>query len=134
MIVVDAGVVVTALADDGEDGDRVRERLRGERLVAPSVIDLEVVSAWRRLASAGDLEDRRVGLALSDLGAIRLERAPHRPLLARCWQLRHNLTVHDAAYVALAEALNVKLLTADARLASASGTSCEVELLMASPQ
>jgi predicted nucleic acid-binding protein len=54
MIVVDASVIVTSLADDGEDGDRLRERLRGERLLAPHLIDLEVVSAWRRLASAGN--------------------------------------------------------------------------------
>ena len=56
MIVVDASVIVTALADDGYDGDRVRDRLRGERLIAPHVVDLEVASAWRRLAAAGRLE------------------------------------------------------------------------------
>lgn len=54
MIVVDASIVVTALADDGPDGDAVRSRLRGERLVAPHLIDLEVLSAWRRFAAAGD--------------------------------------------------------------------------------
>ena len=104
MIVVDASVIVTALADDGDDGDRVRERLRGERLVAPHLIDLEVVSAWRRLAAAGQLDDRRVALAMTDLGALRIERAPHQPLVRRCWELRANLTVYDASYVALAEA------------------------------
>ena len=56
MIVVDASVVVTALADDGVDGDRVRQRLRGERLVAPHLIDVEVASAWRRLAAVGALD------------------------------------------------------------------------------
>lgn len=129
MIVVDASTVVTGLADDGPDGDRVRERLRGERLTAPQVIDLEVTSAWRRLVTAGRLDDRRARLALGDLRALRLERAPHRPLLDRCWELRDNLTTYDAAYVALAEHLEVVLLTADGRLASAPGIRCEVEVL-----
>lgn len=129
MIVVDASVVVAALADDGDDGDRARHRLRGEQLVAPSVIDLEVTAAWRRLAAAGDLDDRRAQLALDDLRSLRMQRLPHTPLLGRCWELRHNLTVYDAAYVALAEIMGLPLLTADRRLSGASGTRCEIELM-----
>lgn len=128
MIVVDASVIVTALADDGDDGDRVRDRLRGERLVAPHLIDLEVTSAWRRLAASGDLDDRRARLALDDLRALRLERVPHTSLLSRCWELRDNLTLYDAVYVAMAEALDATLLTGDGRLARASRTTCEIEL------
>ena len=129
MIVVDASIIVTGLADDGADGDRVRARLRGEQLVAPHVIDLEVSSAWRRLTAAGDLDDRRAELALADLGSIRLQRAEHLPLLDRCWELRHNLTVYDAAYVALAELMEIGLLTGDARLANAPGVRCRVEVI-----
>lgn len=129
MIVVDASVVVTGLADDGRDGDRVRERLRSERLAAPHVIDLEVVSAWRRLSARGALEERRARLALEDLAAIRIERFPHAPLVPRCWELRHNTTTYDAAYVALAELLGSTLLTADARLAEAPGALCAIELV-----
>jgi predicted nucleic acid-binding protein len=129
LIVVDASVIVTALADDSDDGDRARDRLRGERLVAPHLVDLEVTSAWRRLAAAGELDERRARLAVEDLGSLRMERVPHRRLLSRCWELRTNLTVYDAAYVALAEALDVALLTADTGLAAASGLRCEIELL-----
>ncbi|HAS10556.1 MAG TPA: VapC toxin family PIN domain ribonuclease [Acidimicrobiaceae bacterium] len=129
MIVVDASIVVTALADDGPDGDRVRGRLRGERLVAPHLVDVEVVSAWRRLAAAGDLDERRVALAMEDLDSLRLDRIPHRPLMDRCWELRGNLTVYDATYVALAEAMQVPLLTADAKLAAAPGMRCTVDLI-----
>ena len=129
MIVVDASVIVTALADDGDDGDRVRDRLRGERLVAPHLIDLEVVSAWRRLAAAGRLDDRRVALSMADLGALRIERAAHNPLVQRCWELRANLTVYDASYVALAEAIDAVLLTGDRRLAEAPGVRCSVEVM-----
>jgi predicted nucleic acid-binding protein len=129
VIVVDASIIVTGLADDGPDGDRVRARLRGERLVAPHMIDIEVCSAWRRLVAAGNLDERRAKLALVDLGSLRLERAPHGPLLDRCWELRHNLTVYDAAYVALAELMRIDLLTGDARLAGAAGINCGVEVI-----
>jgi predicted nucleic acid-binding protein len=70
-------------------------------------------------------------MALDDLLALPVERASHRPLLARCWELRDNLSVYDAAYVALAEALGTPLLTADARLAKAPGLKCAVEVLSA---
>lgn len=129
MIVVDASVIVTALADDGPDGDRARERLRGERLAAPHLLDLEVTSAWRRLVAAGELDERRARLALADLQGLRVERVRHGSLLDRCWELRGNLTVYDAAYVALAELLEVILVTADAKLAKAPGSRCPIEVL-----
>lgn len=129
MIVVDASVIVTALADDGPDGDQARERLRGERLTAPHVIDLEVVSAWRRLTAGGELDERRARLALDDLQALRIERVRHGPLLDRCWELRDNITIYDAAYVALAELLDVTLVTTDSKLSKAPGARCEVEVL-----
>ncbi|HEY6532977.1 MAG TPA: type II toxin-antitoxin system VapC family toxin [Acidimicrobiales bacterium] len=129
MIVVDASVIVTGLADDGPDGDLVRTRLRGEQLVAPHLIDLEVASAWRRLVSTGAIDERRATLALEDLRSLRLERAPHGPLLHRCWELRQNLTIYDAAYVALAELMQLDLLTGDRRLAAAPGIGCSVEVL-----
>ncbi|MEO1064492.1 MAG: type II toxin-antitoxin system VapC family toxin [Actinomycetota bacterium] len=129
MIVVDAGTIVVALADDGADGDRCRSRLRGERLVAPHLLDLEVVSAWRRLLAQGELDERRATLALDDLRSLPLRRMPHRPLLDRCWELRKNVTPYDAAYVALAEVLDVPLLTTDERLRRAPGTSARIEVV-----
>jgi predicted nucleic acid-binding protein len=129
VIVVDASVLATSLGDDGPDGDRARARLRRERLTAPELVDLEVVSVWRRQVSAGAMDERRAVLALADLGTLPLRRAPHRPLLARCWELRDNLTIYDAAYVAVAEALRAPLLTGDARLARATGPTCTIEVL-----
>ncbi len=129
MIVVDASVLATALGDDGPDGDRARARLRGERLSAPELVDLEVASVLRRQVRGGEVDIRRAALALADLAALPLRRAPHRRLLARCWELRENLTVYDASYVALAEALDVTLLTGDGRLARAPGPRCSVEML-----
>ncbi|MGH9119958.1 MAG: type II toxin-antitoxin system VapC family toxin [Acidimicrobiales bacterium] len=66
---------------------------------------------------------------MSALSALRLRRVPHEALLERCWELRANLTVYDAAYVALAESLGTVLLTADDRLAGAAGTRCPIEVL-----
>lgn len=129
MIVVDASVLVTALADDGSDGDLARTRLLGEALAAPQLIDLEVVSVLRRLTLVGQLPERRGLLALSDLLDLPIRRAPHPPLLKRCWELRANVTAYDAAYVALAELLDVALVTADARLARATGPQCTIEVL-----
>jgi predicted nucleic acid-binding protein len=129
LIVVDASVLATALADDGIDGAKARARLRGEQLAAPSLIDLEVLSVWRRLVAHGDLDGRRAEVAVADLTVLPLRRVDHQPLLARCWALRDNLTVHDAAYVALAEVLDVDLVTADARLAGAPAARCSIEVL-----
>ena len=129
MIVVDASVLAPALADDDTDGDRARERLRGEQLAAPELIDLEVLSTLRRAARAGRLNERRSAQALTDLTALPLRRVPHLPLLPRVWDLRDNLSAYDASYVALAEALNTVLVTADARIERASGIDCEILVL-----
>ncbi|MGH9115653.1 MAG: type II toxin-antitoxin system VapC family toxin [Acidimicrobiales bacterium] len=129
MIVVDASVLAAALGDDGADGGEARSRLGGEALAAPELIDLEVSSVLRRLLAAGRLPTRRAELALSDLLALPLRRVPHRPLMSRCWSLRDNLTTYDAAYVALAEQLDVTLVTSDLRLSRAPGLRCKVEVL-----
>lgn len=129
MLVVDASVVATALGDDGVDGDTARARLRDEDLAAPALVDLEVLSVLRRQLLVGALDLRRAQLAFDDLADMPMQRAPHQPLLARCWDLRDNLTPYDAAYVALAEMLGTSLLTADAHLANAPGVTCDVELL-----
>ncbi len=129
MIVVDASVIVTALGDDGPDGERHRARLAGERLAAPHLLDLEVVSAWRRRAAAGGLDERRMRLARNDLRSLPIRRVPHPTLLERCWELRDNLTIYDAAYVALAELIEAPLVTLDARLSNTPGPRCVIELL-----
>jgi predicted nucleic acid-binding protein len=129
VLVVDASVLAVLLADDGADGDQARVRLRGERVVLPELADVEVASVLRRQIRVGAIDDRRARLALDDLAAMPARRAPHRPLLGRCWELRDNLTIYDAAYVALAEATRATLLTGDGRLADAPGPRCTIEVL-----
>ena len=77
----------------------------------------------------GHIDARRAALALSDLAQARFGGRLRDPLLARCWELRDSLTVYDAAYVALAEALDTRLLTGDRRLSRAAGPRCPIELL-----
>ena len=129
MIVVDASALTPALADDGEAGTHARARFRGEYLVAPEIIDLEILSVLRRQVAAGLLEPRRAEFALRHLLLLVMRRASHLPHLARCWELRHTVSPYDATYVALAEAMGVHLVTADRRLARAPGIECEVEVL-----
>lgn len=128
MIVVDASVIVVALTNDIDEGRRIRRRLVDHVLVAPELLDLEVASVIRRFEAGGQLTEQRASQAFDDLSDLAVDRVPHLPLLARCWELRHNVTMYDAAYVAVAERLGVTLVTADARLARAPGTSCDIEL------
>lgn len=125
MLVVDASVLVTALGDDGIDGKRARDRLSREDLIAPDLIDLEVLSAWRRLLR----DPVRASQAIAALKDLRLTRVAHLPLLRRCWELKDTLTPYDAAYVALAEELNLPFLTADTAIGRVPDLKCEVELL-----
>jgi predicted nucleic acid-binding protein/GNAT superfamily N-acetyltransferase len=130
VLVVDASVLVSALIDDGPARTRTYLRLDGEDTIcAPEIIDLEIANAWRRDLQAGRLGEERSRQALEDLAALPLVRMPHQPLIERIWELRHNLTAYDAAYVALAEDLDTTLLTADGRLTRAPSLRCQVELI-----
>ncbi len=114
----------------GLESRRVRERISqpGETLHVPHLFEIEVLSALRRHSLTGALPATRARLALDRLREIRLIRYPHTPLLGRIWELRDNLTAYDAAYVALAEALDAPLVTLDERLAQASNNRATIEL------
>jgi len=129
LIVVDASVLVRALGEDSDAGETARQRIHGHRLVAPELIDIEVISAWRKLHALGLLTAGRSDRARADLQRLPLWRVGHRPLIQRCWELRDNLTPYDAAYLAVAELFDATLVTADATLARAPGPRCSVEIL-----
>jgi len=123
--VVDAGVIVELLA-----GDLDPARLGNEELAAPHLIDSEVTNVLRRLALHGSLTDDQATAALEGFTRIALVRFSADWLRPRIWALRHNLSAYDATYVALAEMIGATaLITADARLASAPGIRCPVDLL-----
>jgi predicted nucleic acid-binding protein len=125
MVVIDASVLVNALLVNGS----ARSRLAAESLQAPELIDAEVLSVLRRLVLAGKLQDCAALQALTVAHQLGLRRYVSRALWRRAWELRLNLSAYDALYVALAEQLQVPLLTADARLARAPGLRCCVELV-----
>jgi predicted nucleic acid-binding protein len=130
VIVIDASALLEALLQTPAAA-AVEERLFGEGLPlhAPHLIDLEVTQVLRRYEATGRVEAARCQDALDDLQDFSLCRYQHDTLLPRVWELRHNLTAYDAAYVALAEALDATLLTRDHRLARASGHCARVELV-----
>ena len=130
MIVVDASALLEALLRTPA-ANVVEERLFAPRqtLHAPHLLDVEVAQVIRRYAANGEIDDARGRLALADLADLPLRRYPHDFLLPRIWDLRNNLTAYDAAYVALAEALDAPLLTRDRRLASAAGHHAQIELV-----
>lgn len=124
-LVVDASVVVAALADNGPDGQWAADALAGQVLAAPHHMPIEVANILRRAALVGDLSEDSAALAHGDLLDLRVELFPYALLAERCWSLRENVTAYDAAYVALAEQLDCSLATLDHRLAGAPGPRCE---------
>lgn len=129
MLVVDASALAIALVDDGATGAAARERLRGEALRAPGLVDVEVLSVLRGRVLGGKLSVRRAESAVRDLTSMRFPRASHVPLSERIWELRANVSAYDAAYVALAEILDCPMLTSDGKLARSSGPRCRFEVL-----
>jgi len=127
LIVVDASVLVGAAL--GSDTAGVARLSREPVLHAPELLPLEVASVFRRFVLTGQLSERVARSALAKVAALPLTLHPHLGLLSRIWELRANLTVYDAAYVALAEALRLPLITSDARLAQAPGLRCRVDLV-----
>jgi predicted nucleic acid-binding protein len=130
MIVVDASAMLEVLlrtpAAQAVEGRLLDLR---ETLHTPHLLDVEVAQVIRRYAAKGEIDGERGGAALDDLADFPLRRYPHDFLLPRVWELRNNLTAYDAAYVALAEVLDIPLLTRDRRLAAAAGHRAQIELI-----
>lgn len=126
--VLDASVAVTALTEPGTaaadllaDADAVFQ--------APSIFDVEVLSALRGLVRGGKYERAAADELVADLVVLPVERWHMSPLLPRIWQLRENLTPYDAAYVALAELTGTILLTGDERITAAPAVRCEIRVI-----
>ena len=129
MRVCDASVVVAVLCRTGSTAlDESFESAIEGGLHAPHLLDLEVASALRRRVAhkAVGLEIATAGLR--SLAELPIHRYSHTGLLNRAWTLRENISIYDAAYVALAEAIDAPLLTTDARLARSAADLIEVEL------
>lgn len=125
MIVLDASAAVLGLLNDGE----ARRMLRDDAVVCPHLTDSEVVHALRAQVLRGDLDAREAGRAIEVWSRLGLSRLAVHGLLGRVWELRENLSAYDATYVALAEALEVPLVTADGRLGRAPGPRCTITVV-----
>jgi len=129
MIVIDNSVLIAAFLETGRRGDAAREVMRRPDLTAPELIDVEAVHSARGLLRGGKISRPSADRFLAELPDLAIHRIPHRPLLARMWELRDNLTAYDACYVALAEDLQAPLATGDRALVSAPGLRCAFELI-----
>ena len=136
MLVVDASAVTELLLGRPAAGHVGQHfTAHGFDLHAPHLLDVEVLSALRRLVASDDASSARADEAIADLLDLPIERYGHEVLVQRIWQLRENFSSYDATYVALAEVISdepVPLLTADARLARAAGDHAEVPVLFVS--
>lgn len=126
-LVPDASFLVAALSDSGEVGRWAEEALAAAagEMAAPELLFAEAANILRRAELAGRLGAAEAAAAHDDLLALDLVTFPYAPFAERTWELRGNLTVYDAWYVAVAEATGAPLATLDARLSRAPGPRCE---------
>lgn len=127
MIVLDASAALELLLQGPRAAAVAAQVFRpGVVLNAPHLIDLEVAQVLRRLFRRGEIDGLRADQAFQDLEDLRLTRHPHQWLLPLIWALRDNTTAYDAAYLALADLLEVPLLTCDRALRRVPGFRGEV--------
>jgi len=126
VIVVDASAAVLALLNDGD----ARARLANDALAVPHLADSEIVQALRSQVRRGNVGADDAQRALEVWAQLGIQRVGSIGQLHRIWELRDNLTAYDATYVALAEALDCALLTADQRLAGAPSMNCSITVVI----
>jgi predicted nucleic acid-binding protein len=129
-MVMDASAVVELLLQTPVAASMAEEILLSPSdLHAPHLVDAEVAQVLRRLCSWEEVPESRALEALQDLRDLPLVRHSHELLLDRAWELRDNLTIYDGVYVALAELLDMPLLTRDRRIAAAPGHGATVRVI-----
>ena len=96
-------------------------------LLAPELMDAEVLSVLRRAVLNGHLDEQRALMAVDDLTGWPLERVPHRELTRLAWQHHKSVSAYDALYIATARAHDLPLLTADGRLARAPNLGIAIQ-------
>jgi predicted nucleic acid-binding protein len=125
-VVCDASALVALLLDSGHDGRWVTDALTGADLIAPSLAEFEAANIIRRHDLAGLISTDQAAQAHADLLDLAIEHWPYEILAPRAWQLRENLSIYDASYVALAELTDATLVTLDRRVSGAPGLSCTI--------
>ncbi|MBX3023594.1 type II toxin-antitoxin system VapC family toxin [bacterium] len=123
-LVVDASLLVAATTDSGPEGTWAEEMLLAGGIVAPHLVLVEATNILRRLERAQELSLLEATAAHRDLVRLAIDLLPFEPFAERVWELRANVTIYDAWYVAIAEAFDLPLATLDARLVRATGPRC----------
>ena len=128
MIVLDASVAIEAYFDSPSTGE-IDRLFENNTLLAPQSLGVEVMQALRRKVFAGESDERQASLAIRNVMELPIVLMPFEPFVERIWNLRHNVSAHDAWYVAIAETFGIPLATTDRRLANATGPLCEFRVL-----
>jgi predicted nucleic acid-binding protein len=125
-IVPDASVAVELLLRTPL-GENMARRLKGATLVAPALIDCEVLAVLRKLVLRKEVRDDRAIAALDDLSLWQVRRLAGTDLFREAWSLRHNVSAYDAFYVAAARLYDAQVLTVDGPLARAPRLGVVIE-------
>jgi predicted nucleic acid-binding protein len=119
-VVIDASALFE-LVIQSDRAPAVVQAVGATDMVAPDVVNPEVLSILRRLERTGSLPAREAVQAVDDLMDAPVRRFSTLPLLAEAWTLRANVSAADACYVVLARILRCPLVTADRKLSRAPG-------------
>jgi predicted nucleic acid-binding protein len=117
-LVIDASAVIDLLVHNPLAA-RIDRAIEDRQLIAPDVLNAEVLHGLRGLERGGVLADARALKAVLRLAEGRIDLVPTKALIQDVWSLRHNLSAYDACYVALAQVLDCPLLTTDGPLTRA---------------
>lgn len=129
MIVLDASAALS-VALNKPSATEIADRVQApdEWVLAPALIDLEFLQVLRRLMAFGEISAAAAAEALGIFRDLPVETVDHRPLIDRVWSLKGHVSAYDAAYLALAEAVDATLITCDRKLANAHGHTARVEV------
>lgn len=122
--VCDASAIAALLLDSGPDGQWVTQTVESSEIAAPALVTFETANVIRRHELAGQITPDQSAQAHADLLDLAIALWPYELLATRAWELRQNLSTYDASYVALAETIDLTLVTLDKRLAKAPGMRC----------
>ena len=123
--VIDASIFISALVGLDQDSKWAESEISDIPLSCPELALAEATNILRRMEASGRISSLDAAKAHAELLQLDVELYPFTPFAERIWELRGNLTSYDAWYVALAETLDLPLVTLDLRLSRASGPRCE---------